>query len=351
MHIYPNTPAKIMNTNSNIQIITTRPGEDNFQYFLDTPSNIHPYYRFQVEEKNQVNEEFLYTCIVVLKGQIPVGRVAIYKNPALYFEGKPCIGIGNYECINDHEISQALLNTACEHIKTLGNFYIIGPFNGSIWDDYRFSEYHKNLGFFREPFHPVYYNQQFIDFGFQPISRYASRINHNLNYLGGTSEPDSRWTEKGISFRTFDMEHFEEELDKMYPFCMEAFSENFLSTPISKAGFLNIYLPAAGCIDGKYVILAENQSGELVGMIFGVLDFLNTDEKRLIIRTLGRKKDHYLKGLGGELARQLYAKAREDDFDAIIHAFMDFGQDQRQDGPTMIGEPYQSYVLYGRSID
>lgn len=336
-----------------IEILTLYPEDENFQLFIDTPAAIHPYYRYQLAEKNQINFEFLHSCLVLRDEGKPVGRLAIYMNPAVKPEGVLSAGIGNYECIKDEKVSALMLSKAEEIIREAGITQMIGPFNGSIWDDYRFSEYHKNEGFFMEPYHPIYYKDQFKAYGFKPLSKYISRVNTNLPQTLSALEAGTRamaFESMGISFRNLDMDNFQEELTRIHEFCMEAFKGMYLFSPISQEGFFRIYMPAKSSIDPGFVFLAEDSEGNIVGMIFAVIDFLYTDDKRLIIRTLGRAADDSLRGLGMYLSKLIYQKAIDEGYNSIIHAFMNFNEGTSQNSVLLGEEEFQVYTLYSKMI-
>ena len=348
--------ARINQTNTSekqIEIITLLPEDDNFQLFTDTPASIHPYYRYQLAEKNQINFEFLHKCLVLRDEGKAVGRLAIYINPNVKPDGVLSAGIGNYECIHNEKVSALMLSKAEEIIREAGITQMIGPFNGSIWDDYRFSEYHKNEGFFMEPYHPIYYKEQFKSYGFKPLSKYISRVNTHLKKTLSALETSTRamdFESRGITFRNLNMEEFQKELSRIHEFCMEAFKGMYLFSPISQDGFFRIYMPAKSSIDPGFVFLAEDSEGQITGMIFAVIDFLHTDNKRLIIRTLGRSADESLRGLGMYLSKLIYQKAINEGYHSIIHAFMNFNEGTSQNSVLLGEEEFQVYTLYSKMI-
>jgi hypothetical protein len=117
-----------------------------------------------------LNSEYLRSCIVVVNDGLPVGRLAVYENPNLTSNDQQVACIGNYECENNPETAKLLFRKAFEEISSLGVKTIIGPMSGSTWDNYRFSNHNNEPNFLLEPYHHVYYNEQFLENGFQPLS-------------------------------------------------------------------------------------------------------------------------------------------------------------------------------------
>ena len=79
--------------------------------------------------------------------------------------------------VEDDHISNFFLDHIIKEAKKLNYGFLIGPMNGSTWDNYRFSLHNNFNNFLLEPYHPVYYNQQFLSAGFKPIAHYSSRMN------------------------------------------------------------------------------------------------------------------------------------------------------------------------------
>ena len=273
------------------QFIKTYPGEAEFDLFQELPRIVYPYYKRQHLQNNQLNMDFLKSCIILKKDGKPVGRAALYVNPYLKKEGRWYGGIGNYECIDDPASSQHLLAYASKCLANYGVNVVLGPFNGSTWDNYRFNLPSDHPNFFLETFNPIYYNEQFTAFGFKPLAHYVSAIDHELDAV----KPKIRkreldFREMGVTFRHIDLDHYEEELKLIYDFCMQAFSHNLFFTPITWESFREKYLPVKRYIDPKLVILAESPGKEVIGMVFSIQDFLNLDEKSLVIKTLARAR-------------------------------------------------------------
>ena len=263
------------------QFIETYPGEADFKLFQELPRIVYHYYKRQHIQNNQINMDFLKSCIILKKDGKAIGRAALYVNPYLKKDGLWYGGIGNYECIDDPAASQHLLAYASKRLAEFGVNVVLGPFNGSTWDNYRFNLPSDHPNFFLETFNPIYYNEQFTAFGFKPLAHYVSAIDHDLEAVKPKiKQKEKEFREKGVIFRNINLDHYEEELQQIYEFCMQAFSHNLFFTPISWESFREKYLPVKRYINPELVILAESAEEELVGMAFSIQDFLNLDEKK-----------------------------------------------------------------------
>ena len=88
--------------------------------------------------------------------------------------------MGGYECIDDMETSQMLLDVAKRKAKELDGKYLIGPMNGSTWQNYRFTVNNDQPSFFLEHIHQPYYPNQFIKAGFSLLSKYNSFLDPEI---------------------------------------------------------------------------------------------------------------------------------------------------------------------------
>lgn len=332
--------------------IETMPGAPAFDLFEAVPRHIYPYFKRQAAQKNQYNLNFFAEGLIILRDEKPLGRVALYINPYLRHEGLRCGAIGNYECVDDPSVSKALLAEAVAHLAARGVEMVIGPFNGSTWDSYRFLINHDQPNFFLEPFNPPYYTDQFQAFGFETLATYTSSLDHEMPLGSEKTQARMRHFEaQGVQFRPIDLENYAAELKEVYTFCLQGFSRNFLFTPISEESFMEKYLPLKNYIDPDLIILAQVPVGHLVGMLFCVQDFLNLDERSLVIKTVARMPGREWAGLGNVLGHKIMEKARARKFDSVIHAFMIESGGGNTLSRHFSGEVFKQYHLFGLNIE
>lgn len=336
---------------SNRIIIKTIPGDAQFASFTEVALKLHTGENSKYAKEEQLNEDFLNCCYVLLADNVPVARVALYKNPNLTYMGLNTLCLGNYECIDDIAVATELLNHVANEARRLGADYIIGPMNGSTWDNYRFTTHHNYAPFFLEPFQPLYYNDHFLAIGLEPIASYFSSIDLDFKYNNPEIEAlATAFGEMGMVLRNIDLQHYQEELEKLYPFLLETFKSNFLYTPISLNSFLKKYLAAEKFIDSQFVIIAEDAEKNPVGLSFCVKDYLDPTGKSMIVKTLARHPDKKWKGLGNILGNEIGKKCLKLGYTSVVHALIYEQGTSLNLSKNYSGKLYKNYALYGKKL-
>lgn len=335
-----------------IEIIQTMPGTSDFKLFEDFPRNLYPAYSVRFKLPETVPAEFLDACFVLTSNGKPQARAALYNNPALHYQNKKCFCVGNYESTPDFIMSAQLLKKISDTARSKGGEFLIGPMNGSTWDNYRFSVHHHNPSFFLEQYHHLYYNEQFTDFGFRIISSYFSSIDTSLAAdNAAVLKRQQELLDAGVTFHTLDIAHYEDELSRLYDFNTVAFKSNFLYTPITRQQFIEKYTATKKIIDPEFVLLAEDGDKNLIGYIFCVNNFFNLNAKSLIIKTVARHPDKKWSGLGHVLGNLVYGKAAKLNYQSAIHAFVIEEGTSTKLSKNFSGTIYKNYALYGKEIN
>lgn len=297
---------------------------------------------------NQLNTEYLQQLMVLVKDGMACARLAIYQNP--YLEPGTWL-LGNYACTNDRQDAACILREAENYIREKGGQKIIGPMNGSTWDTYRFSVSGQAELFFTENIHHDWYPQQFIENGFTVHARYFSgKDSVMVCNRPEVLERKKEMEKAGIAFRHIQLDQYEKELRKMHPFILSAFSTNHLYSPISAEGFVQKYLQVEKYMNPEFVLIAENQENETVGIFFCLPDHFNPNEKGIVIKTIARKNDPALKGLGHVMAEIIYASAKQQQVKYTIHAFMHTQGTSVNISQNYSGQPIKQYALYEKNI-
>lgn len=334
-----------------MEIISTQPGDKNFHLFEGLIKQLYPENSIRHTQSESINKEFLTSCFVLTVNDEPKARVTLYNNPNLTYNAQKSMCIGNYECVDDHAIAEHLLKFITNEAKKTGAEFLIGPMNGSTWDNYRFSTHHDYPIFLLEPYHHLYYNQQFTEAGFSPISQYTSSIDTELE----CNHPDilKRETEllsEGVVIRSINMNDYEGELKKLYPVITNSFKSNFLYTPIKWETFLKKYLEAGKIINPEYVLIAEDKQGDIIGFIFAYDDLYNRTQKCLVVKTLARHESKQWSGLGQVLSNKVVNNVKNKGYTSLIHAFIISHGTSRGTSEKFHGKVFKNYALYGKSI-
>ncbi len=334
-----------------MKIIATHPKDKNFHLFEQIPKQLYAINDLKWHNNNGINSNYLEKAFVLLKDGMPNARVALYNNPHLYYQGKKAVCLGNFESVGDAKAAQYLLKYAILQAQQLSADYIIGPMNGSTWDNYRFSQHHKYANFLLEPNHPLSYTKQFEKAGFKNIAQYYSSIDRTLNIHHASIEQGRiQFETQGVKFRSIDTQNFEQELKRLYPFFTEAFKTNFLYTPINWEHFRDKYLKALPLINPRYVLLAEDQEGKIIACFFALPNLASQKEKSLIVKTVARHPDPKWRGLGHVLALEVTKRTKADGYKSMIHAFIKEEGYSKAMSNNFLGTVYKNYVLYGKAI-
>ncbi|MBI3510110.1 MAG: hypothetical protein HY064_05565 [Bacteroidetes bacterium] len=332
-------------------IVPTKPGDGNFNLFENFPKNIYPADSLHFKLPDPINTEYLESCYVLTEDGQCRARIALYNNPYLMYNGKKSFCIGNYESVNDAAVSETLLAYVAQEAKQLGAAYLIGPMNGSTWDNYRFSLHHNAPNFFLEPYQHLYYNRQFVDSGFEVIAKYFSSLEREMKAdIPELIQREKQLVASGMKIRNINLADFKNELKKMFEFNELAFHTNFLYTPVSLGTFQKKYTEARKFINPEFVIIAEDEKSNIIGFFFCVEDFFNRTEKSLIVKSIARHPDKKWGGLGHIMANVILKRAMNAGYKSLVHAFMREEGTSVQLSRNTFGEVYKNYALYGKAL-
>lgn len=333
------------------KIIKTQLKDINYKLFEDIPKKLYKKDSQRFVLGFEPVETHLEACYVLLKDKEPVGRFSFYENSELKYKDKPAASIGSYECINDAEASKALLNYAISLAKSKNYKWLLGPMEGSTWNNYRFSNQNDYQNFFLEPYHHLYYNNQFVDNGFSVISKYFSNLDTALLFDEKKNiDLGKYFIEKGLVLRSLDVDNFEEDLFKIGELSNKAFSANFLYTPIKVDEFVKKYKNLGNLFSPKLIWIAEDQQGDIQAFIFAVEDYNDTSGKTVIIKSVARLKSSIFKGIGSYLSGKVIQLSKKMGYTRIIHAFMIADNNSVQMSEEYVVNTFKHYALYGKKI-
>ena len=299
----------------------------------------------------QVNGDFFEKAYFIVENGAPLCGLVLYNNPWLCLEGKHAFCFGNFEAKNEPRAVRELFHAVLADIGTRSSYYLIGPMNGSTWDNYRFNDFENNSPFLLEQVHPYYYNKLVQSAGFEILAGYQSRIDREMPCDSReTRVQEEKFREMGVRFRPINLENYGQELEKLFPFICKSFENNFLYTPISSTHFREKYLQAKEIIRERFVRIAENAEGEIIAFAFCYPNLLEGQEKQLVIKTIARNPDPKWKGLGNVLVNQVISQAKKDGFQAIIHAYMIDQGTSTGISDAYLGKAWKSYKLYFKKL-
>mgnify|MGYP001179690535 CR=1 FL=1 len=333
-----------------MELMKTIPGQED-RLFGKVPGELYPPNSLRLRESEDINPDTLVARYTVCKTTKPVARAALYQGKEMQWDGKSVWMVGNYECTDDEQVAGLLFERLFADAKAGGADYLIGPMNGSTWNNYRFSLAQDFPNFLLEPYHHLYYVNQFYSAGFEEVARYVSNVDTELACdWPELLEKERAFAREGVQIRSLNVDRLEAELDGLYPFIDVVFRDNRFYMPISREHFKAKYLATAPLIDRDYVLVAENPSGHPVGFVFSYDDKYSQRGRSLVIKTLARAKEKPYAGLGHVLANRVIRLARARGYRSVVHAFIVEQGDATRVSGNFTGRPYKKYVLLGKYL-
>lgn len=280
---------------------------------------------------------------------------------SLWWSNVPCISgqraglIGHYAA-SDIETARLLFQHVCAELAHQGCTLAIGPLDGNTNRRYRLlSERGTEPPFFLEPDNPDDWPAHFTTSGFTVLANYYSALQVELDW----KDPQlpllaEQFAREGITLRTLEMDQFEEEVRRISRVVCASFRANFLASPLAEEDLLEQYRPLRPFIRPELILLAE-QSGEVVGFVFSLPDWLQaqrgTTINTFIVKTLAVHPDFRSKGLATLLTGRLREIAYNLGYTRAIHALMHEQNISRRVSHANRGKIIRRYTLYARTLE
>lgn len=317
--------------------------------YLDLLQQIYTQEVLASKQKEIPHISYQGKTVVMFYKDIPVACATLFCDQNIIQDSQVVAFIGFFESLDVD--CTLLFNTLEELAASSGINRIIGPVNGSTWESYRFTEPSSLPLFPGEPMHPAYYLKIWEENKYKVHAKFYSFIDQEAE----TNEDElkllkEKFSKEGITFRSINMMDFENELDKLYSFCLLAFKNNYLYSPISKERFKEKYVAIRPLIDPRFLLFAENHLKELVGFIFCFPNINNPEKKELIVKTFARFPDVQYKGMGLLLAFHFMKNATLYGYNSIIHAFVHENNQSKNVSSQFNGEFLRTYLLYSKML-
>jgi ribosomal protein S18 acetylase RimI-like enzyme len=216
--------------------------------------------------------------------------------------------------------------------------------------------------FFLEVTNPPEWKQEFLQAGFHKIASYCSSMVPDLtnDFTTGCRDitpREARLAQRGIRIRPFDRDRFDSDLYTIYRIASEAFTNNFLYSPISWPEFALLYYPLREIVNPDFVLVAE-AAGQPAGFVFALPDVLqdrpgaqcDAQFDTVIIKSLGVLPAYKGLGLGSVLVDRVHRSAMTQGYKRAIHALMrDDNQAARQIS-AHTAQMFRRYGLFARHL-
>jgi hypothetical protein len=264
--------------------------ETDLELFLDVPYFIYkndPHWvapiRSSIKKQLQLaNNPFweygkFQGFIALNQDQQPVGRIVAAVNDKLIEREQENIGLfGYFECVENYNIAQSLLQSATDWLKQFNISKIRGPINLSTHNDCLFLiDGFDSQPLFMMPYNPKYYVEFMIKDNWQKAKdAFAYNFLADISLDNKFEKGYQIACKSGIKFRPINTkgEDFDRDVKQIYELFTTAFANNWSSTPRSEAEFLEEAKDLKDLIDPDIFPVAE-YNGEMVGFFMALPDY------------------------------------------------------------------------------
>lgn len=313
-------------------------------------------------------------CWMAYKDGKPVGRIAasINEQHNKFHEEKTGF-FGFYECIEDQEVSDKLLNVAEDYLRTHGMKVVQGPFNPST--NYECGTLIE--GFDDPPqlmmtYNPPYHQKLIEAHQFhkaKDLLAYKRDLRQALPEVI-VKISDRMMERQKITFRPANLKKWDEEVDKMLEVYNQAWEKNWGFIPMTPEEFRHTAKDLKMVVDPNLVLFVEidgenagfavalpdlNQvlkhipSGKLLP--FGVFKLLRPGKyiNRMRVITLGLKEKYRKMGLETLLYRKLSENSQPKYQEAEMSWILE--DNLMMNKPLIrLGEVYKKYRIFEKTL-
>ena len=220
--------------------------------------------------RNPMLDHCQYDLFLLMDGHQAVGRVSAFIDRlAVEHWGQPIGLFGSYECVDDLQGSQLLLEAARDWLRKRGMKVMRGPWSFASQEWGLVIEGFEPPPVIMAPYNPPYYNDHLTAFGLQKakdlIVYYADAAEGYQippRYLTLTDKVQARY---GIKVRSIDMSRLEEEVAAIMRVSNISLADNWGYYPVTEAEVKAIARDMKSIILPESIILAEGPDGQVIG--------------------------------------------------------------------------------------
>ncbi|MDJ0798397.1 MAG: hypothetical protein QNJ51_16520 [Calothrix sp. MO_167.B12] len=207
----------------------------------------------------------------------PLGRIVAAINQRLIEQEGKNIGLfGYFESVEELEIAQELLETACQWLRDRGMIIARGPINLSTHNSCLFLvDGFDSPPMMMMPYNPAYYPQFMEHLGWhKAMNAYAYDFPLDGSLSAKFEKGYRIACKSGITFRPIHTkgEGFEQDCRSLYQLFTTAFANNWSSTPRTEDEFLEEAKDLQQLVDPDVFPVAED-NGRMIGFWMGLPDY------------------------------------------------------------------------------
>ncbi len=314
----------------------------------------------QILEKKHILSKYfkIHRFLLIDKNGKALARAIV-----TFYENDENAYIGYYECVEDINVSNFLLEHLERFIAFNGYKKIIGPYNCSFWIGYRFKTNNFGRPYTGEPYNKPYYPRFFENAGYEISNEYSSNQFSKISKYQRNDTFTYRLKElqdKGYEFVEPTEESFDSQLRLIGNMILDLYSTFPSYKPIDSEDFYELYKDLKKIVDYSMIKLAY-YDGEMVGFFVSIPNYSNAINrknylkilknkivtKEYILMYLGVKKEHL--GLGRALAESMKNELKHNGATSI-GALIKKGNANKAYFKELITKEY-NYVLYSKKIN
>lgn len=256
--------------------------------------------------------------------------------------GLPTMAVSHIS-FSSAEAGAEILEQATAKAREAGARAMIGPMEGDTWHSYRLvSESDGRPAFLMEPTSGVHDAKAFESAGFSIIGRYFSAA-VSLNTKELTSPRND-----GLRVETWDGSDPKALFTQVHELSHTAFAKNPYFRPIALDDFLAVYMPIVPMLKPDLVLFARDETGELVGFLFGIPNYAEgPNPQTAILKTYASLR----KGAGHALSHGFHSNAKALGYGHAIHALIHESNLSGERSGMEGAEIFRRYALMGKRLD
>ncbi len=276
----------------------------------------------------------------------PAGHISAFLDDRL----PKAVGlIGYFECIDDSGAAALLFDRACAYLRDSGIRNVRGPVNFTTWQTFRVSFPEDAPPFFTEPFTRGYYRDLFRQYGFSVSQGNISAVIR----IDGTEfsryeQHLLRLEQEGVMFETMSRSG-PEMLQDIYRLTGTIFADTWSFVPVTPAEFTYFSEGIALLLDGDFIFLVRGRDQTPAAFCFCAPDRYATNQRRIVIKTLGVSAAYRGKGIAKALLCLVHQTALQKGFTEMIASTMRVGNDPIR-GIIPCDRIYREYEVFEKSI-
>lgn len=221
--------------------------------------------------------EFAKFIAISETSQEVLGRIVAAINHKLIAKENKQVGIfGYFECVNDYQIAEALLETACNWMGDRQIVMVRGPINLSTHNSCMFlADGFDSPPTMMMPYNPPYYPEFILRHGWTKVKEaYAYLLPLNQSLPAKFKKAYQICCKSGITFRSINLkeEGWKKDCEQIYQYMTQGFSQSWSYTPWTREEFFQEAEDLRSVVDTDIFIIAEDKD-QMVGFCFALPDY------------------------------------------------------------------------------